>query len=277
MLELPECHTVANQIDAKWAGRTIVSAAAASSPHRFAFFNADPADYPRLLVGRTLERAYPLARLVELALGDMRLTFGDGANLRYHAPGGTPPAKHQLLLGFDDGSSLSCTIQMYGSISAFRDGECDDFYYRVAKEKPTPLSAGFSGQYWASLLSETSPKYSAKAFLATEQRIPGLGNGVLQDILFKARVHPKTKLAALSDRESETLFHCVKDALADMTAQGGRDTEKDLFGQNGGYRTILSAKTVKDPCPICLGAVIRQSYLGGNVYFCPHCQPLKEV
>lgn len=276
MLELPECHTVAEQMDARLAGRTIVSVSAAASPHRFAFFNNDPEDYPGLLKGRILERAYPLARLVELALGAMRLTFGDGANLRWHAAGETPPAKHQLLLRFDDGSCLSCTIQMYGSIFAFRDGECDDFYYRAAKEKPSPLSAEFSERYWESLLSDASPKLSAKAFLATEQRIPGLGNGVLQDLLFKAHIHPKTKLHALSDRELQMLFHCVKDTLSDMTVKGGRDTEKDLFGQNGGYQTLLSAKTLTAPCPVCLGAVIRQAYLGGNVYFCPRCQVWKE-
>jgi formamidopyrimidine-DNA glycosylase len=42
---------------------------------------------------------------------------------------------------------------------------------------------------------------SAKAFLATEQRIPGLGNGVLQDILFTAGIHPKRKMAAISEEE----------------------------------------------------------------------------
>lgn len=277
MLELPECHTVAAQIHARLSGRAVTDVLAAASPHRFAFFNADPADYPGLLLGRTLDRAYPLARLVELALGDMRLAFGDGANLRWHPPGERPPAKHQLLLGFDDGSHLSCTVQMYGGISVFRDGENDDFYYRVTREKPSPLSEEFDEPYWSALLSGSSPKLSAKAFLATEQRIPGLGNGVLQDILFHARIHPKTKLSALTDAELELLFHSVKDTLAAMTARGGRDTERDFYGQPGGYRTLLSAKTLQNPCPVCLGALVRQAYLGGNVYFCPHCQSLKEA
>lgn len=151
----------------------------------------------------------------------------------------------------------------------------DNFYYLVTMEKPTPLSDEFHEAYWSSLLAAASPKLSAKAFLATEQRIPGVGNGVLQDILFRARIHPKTKLSALSDGELEVLFHILKDTLREMTDEGGRDTERDLFGACGGYRTILSAKTAAAPCPLCLGAIIRQAYLGGNVYFCPHCQPLK--
>jgi len=27
-------------------------------------------------------------------------------------------------------------------------------------------------------------------------------------------------------------------------------------------------------CPVCGAAIVRQAYLGGNVYFCPVCQPL---
>ncbi|KAA3404013.1 hypothetical protein F1904_12275, partial [Akkermansia muciniphila] len=45
-----------------------------------------------------------------------------------------------------------------------------------------------------------------------------------------------------------------------------------LYGNPGGYHSTLSQKTWKEPCPRCLGPITRQAYLGGNVYFCPHCQ-----
>ena len=115
---------------------------------------------------------------------------------------------------------------------------------------------------------------SIKALLATEQRIPGLGNGALQDILFNACIHPKTKLEALSQAEKTSLFGSVKQTLLDMTFKGGRDTEKDLFGNAGGYPTILSSKTLDKPCPRCGVTIVRQAYLGGNVNFCPTCQPV---
>ena len=73
-------------------------------------------------------------------------------------------------------------------------------------------------------------KLSAKAFLATEQRIPGLGNGVLQDILWYANIHPKRKISTLSAEQKHKLFRSVKTILAEMTELGGRDTERDLFG-----------------------------------------------
>jgi formamidopyrimidine-DNA glycosylase len=59
-----------------------------------------------------------------------------------------------------------------------------------------------------------------------------------------------------------------------MTEQGGRDTERDLFGQPGGYRTILSKNTVGTGCPACGTMIGKEPYLGGAIYYCEICQPL---
>lgn len=274
MLEIPESQTIAGQLRAHALGQTVIAARANAAPHRFAFYFGDPADYPRLLMGGELRDAQAHGGLIELTVGENRLVLGDGVNLRCLAPGRPAPAKHQLLLSLDSGASLVATVQMYGGIWAFPPGRNDNFYYLVAKEKPSPLSAAFDARYFEALLQAAKPGLSVKAFLATEQRIPGLGNGVLQDILFRAGLHPRRRLDTLDDAARERLFVAVKDILAAMTAQGGRDTEKDLFGAAGGYRTQLSNKTWKQPCPRCGGAVERQAYLGGNVYFCPACQRL---
>ena len=113
---------------------------------------------------------------------------------------------------------------------------------------------------------------SVKALLATEQRIPGLGNGVLQDILFNARIHPKRKISTLNAEDKQLLFHSVKDTLRDMIAKGGRDTERDFLGNAGGYRCILSKNTYTKPCVCCGSRLIKEAYLGGSVYYCPNCQ-----
>jgi formamidopyrimidine-DNA glycosylase len=59
-----------------------------------------------------------------------------------------------------------------------------------------------------------------------------------------------------------------------MLDKGGRDTETDLFGEKGGYHTILSKNTYGQPCPKCGGEIIKENYMGGSVYYCPSCQPL---
>ena len=88
---------------------------------------------------------------------------------------------------------------------------------------------------------------SLKALLATEQRIPGLGNGVLQDILFNAHMHPKKKAGMLSTADRRLLFEATRTTLAEMVAGGGRDTETDLYGRPGGYRPQRSELLLLPP------------------------------
>lgn len=66
----------------------------------------------------------------------------------------------------------------------------------------------------------------------------------------------------------------MKQFLTEMTALGGRDSEKDLFGNPGRYQTKLSSKTAGLPCPACSTLIVKETFLGGSVYFCPTCQAL---
>ena len=273
MLELPEAMTLARQLRSRVVGRRIVGVTGPTSPHRFAFFTGDPAEYGPALSGHEITTADAYGGLVELAAGERSLVVNDGVNLRWLAPGQALPAKRQLAVALDDGSALVATVQMYGGLLLAPAGELDSPYYAIARRLPSPLTDAFDEAYFDALLAGAKPTLSAKALLATEQRIPGLGNGVLQDILFQAGVNPRTKLNRLTADDRDRLFGAVKGTLAAMTAGGGRDTEKDLYGAPGGYRTLLSAAALTRPCPGCGGAIVRQAFLGGNVYFCPACQP----
>lgn len=273
MIELPEAAHIARQVNSALVGKKIHDVIAGQSPHKYAFFNGDPKDYPGLLKGKTISRGINYGGMVEIEAEDVSMLFSDGVNLRYFDEKDTMPAKHQLLVTFDDGSKLSASIQMYGGLWAFRPGEMDNPYYRAAKEKVSPLSADFDFPYFEQLFNGGASKsLSAKALLATEQRIPGLGNGVLQDILWTAHIHPKKKAALLSPEERKEIFVAVKDVLQAMVSQGGRDTERDLFGDFGAYKTVLSKNSVGQPCPGCGAEIRKEAYMGGSIYYCPGCQ-----
>ena len=108
---------------------------------------------------------------------------------------------------------------MWGGFFCFPIGEKGGFPDRdLAVKRPSPLTDTFDRAYFDSLFGADTPKLSAKAFLATEQRIPGLGNGVLQDILWTAYIHPKRKMEDLSDAALEAMFAAIKRVLAAMTA-----------------------------------------------------------
>lgn len=274
MTELPEALTLAKQLRDTVAGRSVARVEAGRSPHGFAFYSLPTEEYPAVLAGRPLGPAEAHGMFIFMSAGENALLLGDGINLRYYAEAAEAPPKHQLLLELEGGGALVCSVQMYGGMWACPGGVCDNPYYRTALEKPSPLSEAFDAAYFEGLLASAKPTLSAKAFLATEQRIPGLGNGTLQDILFRARINPRRKIATLDGAERRTLFTATRETLREMTDAGGRDTERDLFGQPGGYRTILSKNTLDDPCPVCGATIVKEPYLGGAVYYCPKCQPI---
>lgn len=275
MIEIPEAETLAKQINDTVAGKTISRVIAGLSLHKFAWYFGDPAEYEPRLRGKTIDSAAARGGMLEISAGDAILLFTDGVALRYHTRNEQRPRKHQLLVSFGDDTALSASVQMYGGLWCFREGEFENQYYEIARAKPSPLTGEFSANYYDSLYaSSDTGKLSAKAFLATGQRIPGLGNGVLQDILYNTGIHPKRKVETFSEDEKSLLFHSVKSTLKEMTEQGGRDTTKDLFGNPGGYVTRLSQSTAGKPCPKCGSMITKQAYMGGSIYFCEGCQKL---
>ncbi|OQB24218.1 MAG: Formamidopyrimidine-DNA glycosylase [Firmicutes bacterium ADurb.Bin182] len=275
MLEIPEAVTAAAQINKTAAGKRILNVIAAHSSHKFAWYSGEPALYNALLSGRSIDAAAAVGGMVQIMAGDSVLLLGDGVSLRFLEFGEPRPEKHQLLIEFEDGTALCASVQMYGGLWCFKDGEFDNPYYILAKEKPSPVTDRFDRHYFETILTRPeNAGLSAKALLAAEQRIPGLGNGVLQDILFEARIHPKKKVNTFSQVEKEALYSSVKSVLLRMVESGGRDTEKDLFGNPGGYRTKLSRNTAGKPCPVCGTLIQKEAYMGGSVYFCGNCQKL---
>ena len=274
MLEIPESKTISIQAGKTLIDKKIVEVHAATSPHKFAFYFDDPSSYASLLNGSQIISAKGHGMFVDLnCTEDISITIGDGTNMRHYLSSDQPPEKHQLLIILDDGCFVAFTVAMYGGIWAYK-GPFDNSYYQRSLHSVSPLDDRFDESYFDDMIRNTTRDLSMKALLATEQRIPGLGNGVLQDILFNAGLHPRRKKSTLTDSLKAALFHSLKGTLKKMTTQGGRDTEKDLFGQPGGYKTMLSKNTFKNPCPNCGSSIVKEAYLGGAVYFCRNCQRL---
>lgn len=276
MIELPEALAFAAQIRKSMAGKTVERVYPPTCPHKFCWFNGNPEDYSGRLAGRTVIGAEGFGIFVEMDFGEgISFCFNDGVNPRYLKAGEARPRKYQLLLAFTDGSAMAFTVSMYGGIMVYADEVNENEYYRKSRSRLSPLSEAFTAEYFMEMISSVKPSMSMKAFLATEQRIPGLGNGCLQDILFDARIHPKRKLESLTADETAAVYHSVRKVMSAMVLEGGRDTEKDLYGNPGGYHTLLSRNTVSHPCPACGGTIVKENYLGGAVYYCPSCQKVK--
>ena len=100
----------------------------------------------------------------------------------------------------------------------------------------------------------------------------GVGNGYLQDILFRAKIHPRRRAIDITEEEKRALYEAIIITLKQATALGGRDTERDLYNRPGDYRRMLDSRSAGQPCSECGTLIVKIQYLGGSSYFCPDCQ-----
>jgi len=277
MIELPEAVVISRQISTHLQGKRIASAMRGNSPHKFAFYNRPAEEYASILPGKTVgaSEARGSIILTQINPGYILGLGGGGERILLHQNESTLPAKHQLLLQFEDGTYLSMSVQMWGSAQLWDPEQLAADPY-AGKVGVSPLGDAFTLDYFLGLFDAipSDDKRFIKFFMISEPGVWGVGNGYLQDILFRARIHPRRRAAQLSLHERRALYHATRDTLHMATAQNGRDSERDLFNTPGSYARILDSDKVGKPCPQCGEAIEKISLLGGASYYCPQCQKL---
>jgi len=269
MIELPEATTIAMQMNYELKGKTIEYGNRGNSPHKFAFYNHSPEEYETILKDRTIGESKGFGSLILTCLepDHFLILGGGGERILFHRSEETLPKKYQLLLQFKDDTYLTVTVQGWGFNQIKNQSE-------ISSEGVSPISDAFTYDYFKSLFSglkEADPR-SAKFFIISKPGIWGVGNGYLQDILFRAKIHPRRRVIELADYEKMALYEAAKETIKQAVDLSGRDDEKDLYGNFGGYKRILDSRTNGTPCPECGTTIEKISFLGGASYFCPKCQ-----
>jgi len=275
MFELPEFVTLAGQINDTLPGKTILRGELGNSPHKFVWYNRTHEEFERLTRGKTVGEAKARGKwlFVLLEPGYVLLLGECGGKVLFHPPGSKAPEKYHLRIAFDDGSCLTATTQMWGAMELYEAGAEQDRQY-VKGMRPTPIEPEFTFDYFDTLVDSLAAgkKLSAKALLTQDQLVPGLGNAIAQDILFRARLRPKYPIAELDAEQRRALYEAITSTVAEVIEQGGRYDEFDLYSNPGGYVRLMDKNAVGRPCPECGGGVEKIQYLGGACYFCPACQ-----
>jgi formamidopyrimidine-DNA glycosylase len=266
---------LSRQMNASLAGKTVRKGTLGNSPHKFVWYNRTQEEFQQLTAGKTAGQAYTCGRWLFLPLEPgYVLVLGEcGGKTLFHPAGEALPPKYHLYLGFEDGCFLTATTQMWGAMELYARGEeCQRQYIRDMR--PYPTQPEFSPAYFSALVEELShlEKRSAKALLTQDQLIPGLGNSIAQDILFKAHLHPRHPIDRMDARQVRALYDAILATVAEIVEQGGRSDEVDLFGRPGGYNRRMDKHAAGKPCPACGATVQSIQYLGGSCYFCPTCQ-----
>lgn len=194
-----------------------------------------------------------------------------GGKILYHKSGESLPDKFHVKLDFGDDTFLTVRILGWGFAKALTEDELEATKY-PGKLGLSPIDdSEFTLESFSGILDEGGANIIKKVLL-DQWKIAGIGNGYCQDILFRARVHPKRKANDLNARERKTLYSTIKDVLNEAVRLGGSDSERDLYDHQGGYRRLMGEGTKGKPCPKCRTPVEKISLLGSSCYICPSCQ-----
>src|SRR4030043_218431 len=208
MLEMPEAVTIAQQMQATLTGKTIQHFSRGVLVHKFLWLSKTAEEYDAILSGMQISDASSYGRSIFLHVGETHLLwFGElGGRILYHPQGKPLPAKYHLRWDFADNSAMSYTLQMWGFVNLLEKSEVPRQPY--ARVGIPPLSGGFTSERFNQLLEEypEKTKKGIKGFLVTSQHVNGIGNSYLQDILFKAKIHPARKIPTLSTDDRQRLY-----------------------------------------------------------------------
>lgn len=274
-MDLPEAKKLAAQMNEELRGKTIDGAHLKNyaSLLRMGFINPKPDDLEARLAKKSIDSATAKGKWIFVKLKpEMHLLLGEiTGKVLYHNSQDTLSDKYHLRLDFADNTHFTVWISFLGFILVVTDDELKKRKY-PGKLGLSPIDDNeFTFQAFNDILEESSTKM-IKAVLLNQWKIAGIGNSYLQDILFKAKAHPKRKAVDISKNERMNLYNAIEETLNEAIRLGGREEEYDLYNKAGGYKTILGKHMKGKPCPECGTMIEKLNVLGSSAYVCTSCQ-----
>lgn len=116
---------------------------------------------------------------------------------------------------------------------------------------------------------------SIKAALLDQRVVAGIGNIYADEILFAAKVDPRTPVHRLSGRRRERVHACMQQVLCEAILECGTSFVSfvGLEGRRGSFATRLAVfRRTGLPCPACGRPVERTKISGRSTHYCRRCQ-----
>jgi formamidopyrimidine-DNA glycosylase len=268
MPELPEIASRASEMKRALRGKTI-SGIEILQPK---CLNVAPATLRKALTGARFEDVAYHGKWIfaRTDRGHLLLNLGMGGDMLL-CDRKTLPEKYQAVFDFDDKRSLSIRFWWFGYIHYAEDDKLDR-HAMTAKLGPNAID--IPKEKFREMLR--GRKGSVKSFLLNQERIAGIGNAYIHDILFLARLHPDRKIDTLSDEEIDGLWQAIRDGLVPSMKKGGAFYERNLRGKRGRFifDDILVGYREGQPCPVCGDGIVKIRTGSTSTFICPTCQPL---
>jgi formamidopyrimidine-DNA glycosylase len=223
----------------------------------------DPVALEEAVAGATLAGTRRRGKQLFGGLEDgpwLRFHFGMSGFLAWWDEGGEPSEYPYVVFGLEGGRRLAfdCRRKL-GEIELVDDPDAWAADHGLG---PDVLELGADGF----LEAMDGKRGMVKTALMDQSRVAGVGNEFSDEILFQARLHPRTKMPDLSPEERRDLYGLLRETL---TTAIDRGMEADALPDGW----ILPVREEGADCPRCGGAIERIEISGRGCYLCPACQP----
>lgn len=180
------------------------------------------------------------------------------------------PRRHDHLVLFQGRRALVFTDPRQFGRVLFHQGSSEPKWWHDLP--PSILSTGFSVPYLRKQLSKHR-SLPLKPALLHQETFPGVGNWMADEILWQARLHPRTKSGGLEERELRNLWRVTRQvcrrAIETIAAPSDR---KDFGDPPRGFLFFVRWRP-GGKCPRD-GTSLRYETIGGRTtVWCPKCQP----
>ena len=277
--ELPEATNIAAQMSKEMKGkkiaRAIVDEKESASQLRMKMINLGADEFRKKLTGKTIKSVHSQGKGIYVDVGDdLNLIFGSetSGKLLYHKDKSTIPDKWNIRLDFTDGSALTYRIIAWGWGQVLTKSEIKAHRWLGKEEVSLVDDKAFTFDVFNNYLEKYASKPIKFILIRQGETLSGIGNGYLQDILFKAKLHPKRKAHDMDEGVRKNLHKVIRTTLRDALKLGGRDSEVDIYDKPGRYKVILDKRMIGQACPECGTPIEKSSILGSTCYVCPKCQ-----
>lgn len=143
----------------------------------------------------------------------------------------------------------------------------------IGKLGVEPNTPEFTDQYFISHLKRK--KKNIKNTLLDQTVVAGLGNIYVDEVLWRAKIHPLSKANAIPEAKVKELRKDINEVIAEAIKLRGTTvhTYLDANGDVGGFQNKLQVYGhVDEPCPKCQTKFEKIKVNGRGTTFCPHCQ-----
>jgi formamidopyrimidine-DNA glycosylase len=224
--------------------------------------------------GKTIDSASSRGKwiFVKMKSDDFILVnLGMGAELIRFASRRDLPKEYHFRITFTNGTGFTARFWWFGYVHLVEERGLDK-HKMTSHLGISPMDKRFTENHFKEML--TGRKVGIKSFLIDQKNIAGIGNVYVQDILFRARLHPNRRTSTLSEEEMRGLYKAILKTLSRSIKLGGLAYERDLYGHSGRFasKDFLVGYKEGKPCPTC-GTTIEKIKTGSTAtYICPKCQ-----